>query len=352
MPFYIASDFHAHQQTVAWCDTETGETQITTLKHNLEQVRAFYASLPPGIVGVEASSKARWFEDLLEETGHQLVVGNPLLIRRRATSRHKSDKRDAELILQLLLRDEFPAIWRRSREQTQVLEILKLRHSLVRQRTQIYNRLQALAKSCGLGKARTRTTAFQEQLKATPLDEVEALQRSQLLQLIGSFDQQLKELDKWLAKRAALDAQVQLLLTQPGVGTLTALALVNSLGDISRFTHPTKQVPAYFGLDPLEKESAGKRQAAGTSRAGSAITRFLLGQAAQSATRRDPQLKAFYKRLAKKKPIGVAKTAVARKLLVKLVIMLRDAITAEKFDQRGGISGGGSKSSGIEKSVI
>ena len=131
MPFYIASDFHAHQQTVAWCDTETGETQITTLKHNLEQVRVFYASLPPGIVGVEASSKARWFEDLLEETGHQLVVGNPVLIRRRATSRHKSDRRDAELILQLLLRDEFPAIWRRSREQTQVLEILKLRHSLV-----------------------------------------------------------------------------------------------------------------------------------------------------------------------------------------------------------------------------
>src|SRR4029079_15593752 len=64
MPFDIASDFHAHQQTVAWCDTETGETQITTLKHNLEQVRVFYASLPPGIVGVEASSKARWFEDL------------------------------------------------------------------------------------------------------------------------------------------------------------------------------------------------------------------------------------------------------------------------------------------------
>jgi len=352
MPFYIASDFHAHQQTVAWCDTETGEIQITTLKHNLEQVRAFYACLPPGIVGVEASSKARWFEDLLAETDHQLVVGNPVLIRRRATSRHKSDRRDAELILQLLLRDEFPSIWRRSREQTQVLDILKLRHSLVRQRTQIYNRLQALAKSCGLGKARARTTAFQERFKVTDLDEVEALQRSQLLQLIGSFDGQLKELDKWLANRAALDPQVQLLLTQPGVGNLTALALVNSLGDLSRFTRPTKQVPAYFGLDPLEKESAGKRQAAGTSRAGSTITRFLLGQAAQSAARRDPQLKAFYKRLAKKKPKGVAKTAVARKLLIKLVIMLRDTITAEEFDQRGGTSAGGSKSPWIERSVI
>jgi len=57
--------------------------------------------------------------------------------------------------------------------------------------------------------------------------------------------------------------------------------------------------------------------------------------AAHIASRSDVKLKSFYKRLAKKKPKPVAKTAAARKLLVKLAIMLRDQITAEEFDQRG-----------------
>jgi hypothetical protein len=160
MTLYIGVVFHPHQQTVAWCDTDTGETNTATLLHELEKVKRFYQQLPSGIVGIEASSKAIWFENLLIETNHQLQVGNPVLIRKRATSRHKSDKRDAELILDLLIKQEFPAIWRRSRENDQVLDILKLRHSLVRQRTQTYNRLQSLAKVLDYSKARSSQSIF------------------------------------------------------------------------------------------------------------------------------------------------------------------------------------------------
>ena len=105
MSLYLGVDFHPHQQTVCWCDTETGETRTETLPHQLDKVQEFYQSIPSAIVGVEASSKAIWFENLLGSLNHQLVVGNPTLIRKRATSRHKSDRRDAELILNLLLKD-------------------------------------------------------------------------------------------------------------------------------------------------------------------------------------------------------------------------------------------------------
>jgi transposase len=142
-------------------------------------------------------------------------------------------------------------------------------------------------------------------------------------------------LENWLRSRAETDSRVQLLLTQPGVGYLTALAVVNSIGDITRFNRPTRQVPAYLGLEPLERESAGKRKSGSISRAGSSITRYLLGQSAHISARYDERLKSFYKRLAKKKPKAVAKTAAARKLLVKLTIMLRDNLTAEEFDRRG-----------------
>ena len=66
------------------------------------------------------------------------------------------------------------------------------------------------------------------------------------------------------------------------------------------------------------------------------------------ASRFDPTLKGFYKRLAKKKPKAVAKTATARKLLVKLSIMLRDNINADEFDQRGRTVGNARNIAGSE----
>lgn len=335
MTLYIGVDFHPHQQTLAWCDTRTGETRTTDLVNDPEVVREFYSSLPePAIVGIEASARATWFENMLFETSHKLFVGNPVLIRKRATSRHKNDRRDAELILELLLRGEFPAIWRRPPESESVLEILRLRQTLVRQRTQAYNRLQALAHSIGLPKGRIRTISFQKLLKAAEMNEVASIRRNHLFSLVEKLSEQIGELDEWLKKRID-DVAVQLLLSQNGVGFLTALATVHTLGDVSRFPRLSKQIASFAGLDPVEKSSAGKVRFGSISKAGSRLLRYQLGLAAQIASRTDANLKRFYKRLAKKKPKAVAKTAAARKLLVKLAIMLRDQITADEFDRRG-----------------
>jgi transposase len=335
MTLYLGVDFHPHQQTVAWCIKETGETRTFDLAHDLEKVREFYYSLPePAIIGIEASAKARWFEKMLFESGHKLVVGNPVLIRKRATSRHKNDRRDAELILKLLMDGEFPALWRRPFESEQVLEILRLRSALVRQRTQVYNRLQALAHSAGLPKGSIRTASFQARVQAADMDEACSLARSQNFALLRSLGERITEVEEWLKKKVN-DPQVKLLQTQKGVGYLTALTVVHTLGDVSRFQRVAKQVVSLAGLDSLEDSSAGKIRFKQISKAGSPLLRFQLGQAVQTATRYDLRLKIFYKRLAKKKPKAVAKTAAARKLLVKLAIMLRDNITAEEFDRRG-----------------
>lgn len=353
MTLYIGVDFHPHQQTIAWCDTQTGETRALDLGNHPESVRDFYTSLPePAIVGIEASARAVWFENMLYETGHKLLVGNPVLIRKRATSRHKNDRRDAELILGLLMRDEFPALWRRAHESNQILEVLRLRQNLVRQRTQVYNRLQALAHNVGLPKGSMKTLAFQALIKAAVMDEVGALSRSQYFELLREFNERITELETWLKKRAETDARVKLLETQRGVGYMTALATVHTLGDVSRFTRASKQAVSFAGLDPLERSSAGKIRFGQVSKAGSPMLRFLLGQAANMAARSDVKLKSFYKRLAKKKPKAVAKTATARKLLVKLTIMLRDNITADEFDRRGRTVGNARSSARSEMTAI
>lgn len=341
MTLYIGVDFHPHQQTVCWCDTQTGETRTFDMAHNVEKVREFYGSLGErAIVGIEASVRAGWFEKILFETGHKLLVGNPVLIRKRATSRHKNDRRDAELILELLVRDEFPALWRRPPESNQVLEIMRLRHSLVGQRTRSYNRLQTLAHDAGLPKGRMRTAVFQKLIKAIEMDEGSDLARGHLFGMIEELNGRIAALDAWLKRKAAPDKRVQLLLTQKGVGYLTALATVHTLGDVSRFARVGKQVTAFAGYDSLEKSSANRVRFGRISKAGSPLLRFQLGQAAQIAARSDAYIKSFYKRLMKKKPKAVAKTAAARRLLVKLSIMLRDNITADEFDRRRGLAVG------------
>lgn len=333
--YYLGVDFHPHQQRVAWVDLSTGEIKTRQLLHHTPAVQEFYAALPPAIVGVEASTNAAWFEALLSAHGHQLRVGHPALIRARARARHKSDKRDAELLLDLLRKHEFPVLWRRPAASQQVLDILQLRQRCVRQRTQTYNRLQALAHSCGLPKGHIKNAAFQAALQACPVNDVQKLLRTQLCNLLEQLNTQIGELETWLQQKAEADAQVKLLRSQKGVGYLTGLAVVHTLGDVQRFPQLRQQVAAFAGLDPLEKSSGGKVKFGGISKQGNWLLRFLLGQAAHLAARHDSRCKSFYKKLAKKKAKSVAKTAVARKLLVKLAIMLRDQITAAEFDERG-----------------
>lgn len=334
MTLYIGVDFHPHQQTIAMCNTDSGEIEQTMLFHNPELVQRFYEQMPKAVVGIEASCTARWFEQLMLDLGHELRVGNSTQIRARARSRHKSDRRDADLLLDLLLKDEFPALWRRSMQAQSVLEQLRFRHALVKHRTQVCNRLQALAHSAGLPKRGIQTKRARAALIKANFTETQSFERDQLLELLDDLSARIKVLEGLLEQRASGDAKVELLLTHKGIGLLSALAVVHTLGDINRFPS-TKEAVAYTGLDPLEHSSAGKIRYGSISKAGSNVLRHLLGQAMHVATRYDGELKAFYKRLATRRSKSIAKTAATRKLLIRLFIMLRDEIDYQEFKRRG-----------------
>lgn len=192
MTLYIGVDFHPHQQTISYCNTESGEVEQTSLFHNVELVRGFYEQLPKAVVGIEASCTARWFENLMNDLGHELRVGNPTQIRARARSRHKSDRRDADLILDLLLKDEFPALWRRSMQAQSVLEQLRFRHALVKQRTQVCNRLQALAHAAGLPKRAIQTKRARLALMGANFTETQSFQRDKLFELLDDLSGRIK----------------------------------------------------------------------------------------------------------------------------------------------------------------
>jgi transposase len=333
---YCGVDFHARQQTICCLKTETGELTRHELKHDdKEALRRFYSELGgPVIVGLEASGYTPWFEQLLEELGHQVWLGDATEIRRRARRRQKNDQRDAELILELLCHDEFPRIHRPSPESREILRMLRYRHKLVKVRTLIKNSLQSLSIQAGLSlQARLFTRQGTQQLEALAMSPVMRQQRQQWLELLQELNQRITETEGWLKQQALSDPRIQLLRTHPGLGLLSSLGIVRTLIPVSRFPN-TRKVAAYGGFDPMERSSADKKRYLGISKAGSPLLRFLLIEATQTAVKTDPDLQRFYRRLVQRRGKPKAKVAVARKLLIRSFIMLRDEINYAEFRQR------------------
>lgn len=141
----------ARQQTLAFVDTREGEIKCRQLHHQKDDVRACYQQFTGEVkVAVEASGSTSWFEELVEDCGHTLFVGDAAEIRRLARRRQKHDRRDADLILDLLMRDEFPQFYRYSAESREILLQLRFRHKLVKLRTIVLNSLHALSIGAGL----------------------------------------------------------------------------------------------------------------------------------------------------------------------------------------------------------
>src|SRR5215472_15859174 len=122
----VGVDLHARQQSIAMLDTETGEWTEKVIRHEGNAVEEFYAALEgPVVVGIEATGSMQWLLELLEELGIQYRVGHPAKIRAAETRKQKHDRRDARLILELLIAIRFPEIWMPSTEQRDLRALLR-----------------------------------------------------------------------------------------------------------------------------------------------------------------------------------------------------------------------------------
>src|SRR6185369_12591528 len=320
----IGCDFHPSWQQIASLDTETGEIEERKLMHATGEARQFYKGLSGAVrVGLEAMGNSHWFVDMLAEMGHEVWIGDAARIRASQVRKQKTDRRDAAHILELLVKDSFPRIWTPSREERDQRQLLIHRYKLVTLRTRVKNELQHLALNQGMQKGRSLwSKSGQKQLLDLPLEFWAGTRRKNLLELLKQMDQHMVVLDQAVKKVAEENEKARLLMTQPGVGPITALAYVLTLGDVARFRRG-KQVASYLGLIPREYSSGGKQHLGGISKQGNRFMRMLLVEAAQIAVRFDPGFRQEYLHRCHHKPKAVAKVAAARKLAIRLFWMLR-----------------------------
>ena len=233
------------------------------------------------------------------------------------------------------MKDRFPEIGMPSTEQRDLRTLLRDRHQGVKMRTRLQHTLQAIALNHALREGRALwTAAGRQSLQDLTLPKYTAQRRDELLRLYTQLDKRIQQLDKQVETEARQRPQARRLLTHPGVGPVTALATEVFLGDPHRFAG-AHQVASYIGMIPCE-HSSGKRQRLGKlSKEGNSLLRYLWIEATLHAAVKDPELKRFYRRKLVQKGMGKARVATARKLGIRLWIMLRDEIDYEEFCRRG-----------------
>jgi len=244
-------------------------------------------------VAVEACGFWPAFREVVEPEVKRLVLVHPQRVKAIASAKLKNDRVDSETLAHLLRCELLPESWKADRETQARRQQVRLRTTLVRQRTRLKNQVHAVLHQQGL--------------------RSEEIQRQNLQ----------------LSEKAKQDKRARWLQTIPGIGECSAMMLLAEIGDIGRFGSK-EALCSYAGLVPRVRESAGKAGRGGITRQGSSWLRWIMVEAAQVATRCSPAAKRYYERLLRKKHKHVARVALARKLLIAVYALLHHGVVFEE----------------------
>ena len=209
-------------------------------------------------VGMEASGHARWFERLLAELQFELWIGDAAAINAKRVRKQKTDRQDAQLILRLMLKDDFPQIWVPSWENRDLRQLLWHRHRMVQARTRIMNQLQAVALNEGLRcRKKLWRDAGRGQLEAFKLAPWASQRRVDLLELLDRLNPTIGKLTQAIDLEVEKCPAARRLKTHPGVGSLTALVFVLIIGKADRFQCGKQiKLPGPGAVGEVEREPA------------------------------------------------------------------------------------------------
>jgi transposase len=325
---YVGLDVHKATVRVCILDDVGKRVLGKTVACSREALIAFAKSelRPDDLVTLEATTNTWAVVDVLRPFVARITPSNPLRTKAIAQAKVKTDKIDAEVLAQLLRCDYLPEVWEPDALTRQLRQLTTYRTALIGDRTRIKNRLQCLLNQ-RLIKSPVKylfSKAGIEWLRhAAEFDESDRQMVDGQLRLLQSIEAEVTTLDQQLQKVAYRDDQVKLLMTLPGVGHATAIALLAALGDINRF-RDGHHAASYLGLVPSTRQSADHCYHGHITKAGSAQTRWMLTQGVQHIAAHPGPLGVFFRRLCKRKSRNVAISAVARKLVTIAYLMLRN----------------------------
>ena len=307
------------------------EHRITNTRRSLEKLSEAH---PGALMVMEVGMHSPWISRLFEKLGHRVVVANPRKTRAIWSNDRKDDKKDARMLAKLARSDEslLHPVRHGTEESQQDLLQIKLRDNLVRQRVDVISAVRFTLKGLGIATRSPNTNCFAKHAREVlggDYSHVLALVEPSL-RVIDAMTEQIRALDKAIEAMAHDKYPESEYLTQiAGVGTITSLTFILTIGDPARFKR-ARDVAAYLGLVPRRDQSGQSDPQLRITKAGDAYLRRLLVSAAQyilgpfgpdcHLRRKGLKLAERGGPRAKKKAV----VAVARKLAVLMLFLWRD----------------------------
>lgn len=299
-----------------WVDMETGEIHRKQLKRR--RLLEFFANRQPGVIAMEACGSAHYWARELLKLGHEVRLIAAQFVRPFVKT-NKNDAADAAAIWETVQRPDMRFVAVKTEEQQSVLALHRMRSQLIKVRTMQMNQIRGLLYEFGADLLQGR----QRGLKEVP-DALANLESSISPMMLDTIRQQLKrleEMDKDIAeieKRLTLwkkdQEAVTRLMAIPGVGLLTATAIIATVGDMKSF-RSGREFAAFLGLVPRQSGTGGKVRLLGISKRGDTYLRYLLTHGARAVVNfqiknRNP----WIDKLLSRRPHNVTVVALANKV--------------------------------------
>ena len=294
----------------------------TVLKKQLkrDQVAEFFVNLPPCLIGMEACGSAHYWARKLVSLGHTVKLMAPQFVKPYVKT-NKNDAADAEAICEAVARPNMRFVPIKNIEQQSVLALHRVRQGFVKARTAQANQIRGLLGEFGL----IIPQGIANIAKRVPelIEDASNELSGSLRLLIGGLMAHLKELDRQVDEldakikewHRASDASRKLAMI-PGIGPVTASALIATIGDAKNFDNG-RQMAAWLGLVPKQNSSGGKNVLLGISKRGDTYLRTLLIHGARAviyaAQRKKDKVESWLSRLLERRNMNVAAVALANK---------------------------------------
>lgn len=313
---YCGIDLHKKFSAICIMNQEGQVMEQTKVFHQTGQLENYFKAKDPLVCVLEPVDNWGWVVDALQELGHEVHLANTYKVRLIAEARVKTDKVDARILADLLRTGFLPEAYVAPLSLRDKRTYLRYRIDLARQRARMKSQIKRLLRvenqECP-GYSDLFGKKGREWLEEVSLRPVHERIKQESLQAMQQYDARISCLDTEIKNQCRQDSIIQLLMTIPGIGQLSAQVIMAEVGNMERF--PTsKHFASYCGLGVSQRSSGGKERFGSITKQGNKNIRWLLVEGAQKAKYLDPNLKKFFDRLAYKKGKSKATVAVARKM--------------------------------------
>jgi transposase len=258
-------------------DTAGDVVEEGTFRNQASSIEKHFGDRPRRIA-LEAGAQSAWISRELKRLGHEVIVANPRQLKWITSSDTKNDPVDARKLALLAQADMrlLAPVEHRTAEQQAELAVIRARDAILRARTLLINSARSIAKGFGVRLPKSITGTFGERASDL-LPEFLRTALTGLLQQIDALSGEIAGYDRQIAGLAGAHPELERLESIPGVGRLTAMTFVLTLGHAERFAH-SRDVAGFLGLRPKQRQSGARDPQLGISKAGDPYLRKLLVQ--------------------------------------------------------------------------